>query len=132
MRRHRLTAATFLCAACIVMAGPVLAQTACTNLNSASLALDGGAAVLGIQAQDIAAGAIPSAPFLPAFCEVNAVISSNGNPGQSQIVVSVWMPEANWNHRFLGTGNGGFAGSISGGSLVLGLAEGYAVANTDM
>ena len=42
------------------------------------------------------------------------------------------MPEADWNQRFEGTGNGGFAGKISYGALAEGLRRGFAVANTDM
>ena len=42
------------------------------------------------------------------------------------------MPESGWNSRFEGTGNGGFAGGISWGSLAGELKRGFAVANTDM
>ena len=44
----------------------------------------------------------------------------------------MWLPESNWNHRYLGYGNGGFAGAISYSSLQLGITEGFASANTDM
>jgi feruloyl esterase len=59
-------------------------------------------------------------------------ISSTGNPTESQIAIEVWLPESGWNGRYLGTGNGGFAGAISTAALTGGLLEGYAVANTDM
>jgi len=56
----------------------------------------------------------------------------NPAPG-SHINVEIWLPEAgNWNARFLGLGNGGSAGSINPMSLAGPLAEGYAVATTDM
>ena len=42
------------------------------------------------------------------------------------------MPQAGWNQRLEGTGNGGFAGKISYGALAEGVKRGYAVANTDM
>ena len=42
------------------------------------------------------------------------------------------MPQSDWNQRFEGTGNGGFAGKISYNALAEGLRRGYAVANTDM
>ena len=42
------------------------------------------------------------------------------------------MPQSGWNERFEGTGNGGFAGTISYNALAEGLRRGYAVANTDM
>ena len=59
-------------------------------------------------------------------------ISSTGDASQSQILVEVWLPETGWNGRYLGTGNGGFAGAISATALAGGLLQGYAVANTDM
>ncbi|MDD6210259.1 MAG: tannase/feruloyl esterase family alpha/beta hydrolase [Bacteroidales bacterium] len=51
---------------------------------------------------------------------------------ESNIRIEVWMPEQGWNGRFLGTGNGGGAGSISYGIMAAGLKRGFAVANTDM
>lgn len=52
---------------------------------------------------------------------------------QSNITVVVCLPEPeNWNGNFLGTGNGGFAGSISEGALLGGVSRRYAVANTDL
>ena len=42
------------------------------------------------------------------------------------------MPQSDWNQRFEGTGNGGFAGKISYGVLAEGVRRDYAVANTDM
>jgi feruloyl esterase len=50
----------------------------------------------------------------------------------SDILVEIWMPRADWNQRLEGTGNGGFAGKMSYGALAEGLRHGYAVANTDM
>ena len=41
------------------------------------------------------------------------------------------MPEKGWNHRFLGAGNGGFAGSIYYGQLGDSLKHGFATAGTD-
>jgi feruloyl esterase len=53
----------------------------------------------------------------------------------SEIKFEVWMPTANWNGKFQGIGNGGFAGSISyagaAGGLAGALARGYATASTD-
>ena len=101
--------------------------------------------VVGVTATDVAPGALNAGS--PAVCEVGLVIASNGNPADSQIQVAVLLPVGTegdndqnaWNGRFLGTGNGGFAGSISDGTLVLGLVPAYAVtgktyvvANTDM
>jgi pimeloyl-ACP methyl ester carboxylesterase len=66
---------------------------------------------------------------LPAFCRVSATLKPSAD---SDIRVEIWMPQSNWNKRFEGTGNGGFAGNISYGALAEGLRRGYAVANTDM
>ncbi|MEO8755538.1 MAG: tannase/feruloyl esterase family alpha/beta hydrolase [Casimicrobiaceae bacterium] len=41
------------------------------------------------------------------------------------------MPEAGWNRKLLGLGNGGWAGNISVQALAGGLARGYAVTTTD-
>jgi feruloyl esterase len=66
---------------------------------------------------------------LPAFCRVTATVKPSAD---SDILVEIWMPRADWNQRLEGTGNGGFAGKISYGALAEGLKRGYAVANTDM
>jgi feruloyl esterase len=66
---------------------------------------------------------------LPAFCRVVAALHPVAD---SDIRVEVWLPVTGWNGRALGTGNGGFAGSISYGALADGLRNGNAVANTDM
>ena len=65
---------------------------------------------------------------LPPFCRVAATLTPTSD---SNIRVEVWMPE-DWNGKFLGTGNGGLAGSIQYAPLAAGLKRGYAVANTDM
>jgi hypothetical protein len=65
---------------------------------------------------------------LPAFCRVAGVIAPTPD---SHIEFEVWMPAANWNHKFQGSGNGGFAGAISYGSLAGSIQHGYAGASTD-
>lgn len=90
-------------------------------------------------AQSVAAGAFTpptgsAAPYkdLPAFCRVAGVIKPTSD---SEIKFEVWLPAANWNGKFHGIGNGGFAGSISyggpAGGLSGALARGYAAASTD-
>jgi Tannase and feruloyl esterase len=86
-------------------------------------------------AQSVSTGAFtPSsgsaAPYkdLPAFCRIAGVISPTTD---SEIKFEVWMPAANWNGKFQGIGNGGFAGSISYDGLAGALARGYASASTD-
>ena len=53
------------------------------------------------------------------------------NSARRMVKFEVWLPGANWNGKFHGIGNGGFAGSISYGGLAGALARGYATASTD-
>lgn len=66
---------------------------------------------------------------LPAFCRVAATLSPVAD---SSIRIEVWMPVTGWNGRYLGTGNGGFAGRLVNRALASGLRGGYATASTDM
>lgn len=65
---------------------------------------------------------------LPSFCRVAMVIAPSSD---SDIVTEVWLPTT-WNGRLLGTGNGGFAGSITYNVLASAIQGGYVGANTDM
>ena len=57
---------------------------------------------------------------LPAFCRISA---TTGLDRHSNILVELWLPQREaWNSKLLGTGNGGFAGTISFGSLAGGLS----------
>jgi len=63
----------------------------------------------------------------PAYCR----ISGSAHPtSDSDIRFEVWIPE-NWNGRYVQYGNGGFAGVIPERGMLLGIAQGYAVAGTD-
>jgi hypothetical protein len=99
-------------------------------------------------AQTVAAGQFmpPEAPAnpadaaeyrkLPAFCRVVGAIRPSRD---SNIEFEVWMPMSGWNGRYLGVGNGGFAGSINynarGTGNAPGMAQalenGYATSSTD-
>jgi len=66
---------------------------------------------------------------LPEFCRVAGVIQPSPD---SHIEFEVWMPLASaWNGRYLGVGNGGFAGSITYPALAAAVKDGYAVSSTD-
>src|SRR6266550_4727575 len=65
---------------------------------------------------------------LPAFCRVEATVRPSGD---SHIQVEVWLPATAWNGKFLGVGNGGFAGSLSYFRLGEAVNSGYAGASTD-
>src|SRR5579862_6585359 len=63
------------------------------------------------------AASIPAGNFQPpegppihaanAFCRVALTIKPSAD---SAIAVEVWLPASNWNGKFQGVGNGGFAG----------------------
>jgi tannase/feruloyl esterase len=65
---------------------------------------------------------------LPAFCRVAGVIRPTSD---SYIRFEVWLPASSWNQKFLGVGNGGFAGSINYNAMAGDLRRGYATAATD-
>lgn len=65
---------------------------------------------------------------LPPFCRVALSLHPSSD---SDIRVEVWLPAGNWNQKFLGVGNGGYAGSISYGGLAEAIRNGYATASTD-
>ena len=65
---------------------------------------------------------------LPPFCRVAGVIAPTS---ESQILFEVWLPIDNWNGKFAGVGNGGWAGTISFGPLAEQLRRGYATASTN-
>lgn len=88
-------------------------------------------------AQLVGAGALqlPPGPFgavdatrLPAFCRVQGSLHPTSD---SDIKFELWMPEANWNHRYVQLGNGGLAGQINLMAMMATLADGNATAATD-
>jgi len=67
-------------------------------------------------------------PAVAAFCRV----VGSGRPSRdSDIRFEVWLPEADWNGRLWGVGNGNFAGSIEYEDLASRVAAGYAAVATD-
>jgi feruloyl esterase len=65
---------------------------------------------------------------LPPFCRVVAVARLSPD---SRISIEVWLPATRWNRRYLGVGNGSYAGSINYYRLGESLARGYATSSTD-
>ena len=118
-----------------VGSAPHVKASTCSELSELKLS---GARV--VSAKDFAAGAFlppgldrskPEAATyekLPAFCRV--IVEAEPVP-QSTIPIEVWMPLAGWNGRFLGKGNGGFAGSFDYRGMAVALSAGYATAATD-
>jgi feruloyl esterase len=78
------------------------------------------------------AGGPPAPPDaysrLPAFCRVAGTTRPTAD---SDIRFEVWMPASNWNGKYVGVGNGVWAGSITYFSMVEPLSMGYATAATD-
>lgn len=74
----------------------------------------------------------PGAPAaelaLPAHCRIAAVLSPSSD---SEIHMELWLPATDWNNRFEGVGNGGWAGNVTFGGMAQALKEGYATASTD-
>jgi feruloyl esterase len=66
--------------------------------------------------------------ILPAFCRVQVVARPSSD---SEIRIEVWLPAAGWNRRYLGAGNGSYAGSINYYRLGESLHSGYATSSTD-
>jgi hypothetical protein len=116
--------------ACAAPASPEAAR--CENLHS--LTLDH-AALVSVRA--VSAGryflwqtAFIGIPFfkVPASCRITAVSTPSSD---SKINIEIWLPLNQWNGKFQGLGNGGFAGAIDRMGLALALQKGYAVASTD-
>jgi feruloyl esterase len=78
------------------------------------------------------AGGPPAPPGsyskLPAFCRVAGTIRPTAD---SDIRFEVWLPASNWNGKYVGVGNGVWAGSITHFSMVEPLSMGYATSATD-
>jgi len=65
----------------------------------------------------------------PAFCRVMAVARPVAG---SEIHVEVWLPAAGaWNDKLLGTGNGGYSGTLGYADMESALRKGYAAAGSD-
>ena len=65
---------------------------------------------------------------LPPFCRVTGEIRPTSD---SHIAFELWMPLENWNGKFAGVGNGGWAGVISYAALAAELRRGYATVSTN-
>ncbi len=115
-----------LLAALLVL--PVLRGASCESL--ANIPLPNTSVTI---AQTVSAGTF-TPPYggplekLPEFCRVAAVSKPTSD---SYIRFEVWLPASGWNGKFLGVGNGGFAGSIDYSALGRIIKRGYVTAATD-
>src|SRR5438477_436037 len=117
----------------LTMSSTSASATPCTNLQSLQLEHTTiNSATDNMSGVFVVPGSNPPQTLtgLPAFCRVTATLTPTSD---SAIKIEVWLPESNtWNGRFLGTGGGGFQGVITYSELALGLASGYASANSDL
>ncbi len=103
--------------------------------------------VLSVTATDVPANGLSGTEPTPPLCSASLTVSSNGDATQSQIGIRILLPEgapgthakSAWNGRFLGTGNGGLAGSVATGNMLDAISPAYvatgktfAAANTDL
>jgi Tannase and feruloyl esterase len=82
-------------------------------------------------AQSYAAGAVVSGTTVApvGLCRVAGTVKPGIN---SNIHFEVWIPsDGSWNGKYQQIGNGGFAGSISAGTIANAVSRGYATAGTD-
>jgi feruloyl esterase len=88
----------------------------------------GAAPRVGPQPAGVRGGGPPA--NIPAHCRVQLVLKPTDD---SLINMELWLPTQNWNGKFVGVGNGGFAGSIQGlmFDMPQALRLGYATAGTD-
>ncbi|TIX49587.1 tannase/feruloyl esterase family alpha/beta hydrolase [Alteraurantiacibacter aquimixticola] len=122
--------------AALVLSAPAMA--ACEDL--AAMDLDGGTIT---SAEVVAAGAfeapatgfgpppgVAASPFadVPQFCRVRITLTPSDD---SDIKSEVWLPLSGWNGKYVGVGNGIWAGSISYAEMGRNLARNYATAATD-
>ena len=107
------------------------------SITSATMVPEGPApARNGGPARGGAAAGAPAAParppaMIPAHCRLQIVLKPSAD---SLINMEMWLPPAGqWNGKFMGVGNGGFAGSIQGltNEMPQALRLGYATAGTD-
>jgi hypothetical protein len=70
----------------------------------------------------------PGTKSMPEICRVQGVLTPSSD---SHIEFEVWLPTAGWNGKYLGTGNGGYAGGINYFDMMRSVRNGYATSSTD-
>src|SRR5450755_2425122 len=121
----RLILVVLAFAACVKLAPA--AQT-CESLAKLDLPATSIATAESVAAGKFNAPGGKAMPNLPAFCRVAGILKPSSD---SDIKFEVWMPASNWNGKFQGVGNGGFAGAIGYDQMRNAVAHNYATAGTD-
>ena len=130
MLRSCLAGGTAGVAALVAATATPAAATPCTNLQSVPFeqtTITSATDNTSGQFTDPGTGQVITG--LPPFCRVTAVLTPTSD---SAIQIEAWLPETTWNGRFLGTGGGGFQGTITFTSLASGIQGGFASVNTDL
>lgn len=114
----------------LIASGNTLAATtnSCEKLSALVLAHAEIAVATTVQAGTFTPPYGDALEKMPAFCRVAGVLKPSGD---SYIRFEVWLPASGWNEKFLGVGNGGFAGQIDYEGMAGALKRGYATAATD-
>src|SRR5437899_403270 len=119
----------------VLLGAAVTAATPCENLASLRLADTTITSAVVVPegpppARTGARGGGAAPANIPAHCRVQIVLKPTSD---SLINMELWLPTENWNGKFMGVGNGGFAGSIQGltNEMPQALRLGYATAGTD-
>ena len=134
MTLHRWALAATAGAGALIAASAAQAST-CEDLAAKAIP---GATITSAKAYaqgdgvEIGVFGIPPLPTMKAFCRVEATLKPTP---RSNVKVEVWLPAAaEWNGRFMATGNGGYGGSLGQPRLAMrpALHRGYVTAGTDM
>src|SRR5271170_4530223 len=119
-----MTFRTILAITALFAAYPSWAQQSCEALTTTSIP---GLTITSAASVPAGSFTLPGGPpatvQMPAFCRVAATVGK-------EVRIELWMPQQ-WNHKLLGVGNGGMAGSISFTAMVKPLQQGYATSSTD-
>lgn len=105
-----------------VWAQPAAIQPACEILSGLKLPHTRILTAANAPAQSIASIDVP------ARCVVKLVSSPARD---SEILIEVWLPLADWNGKYLQVGNGGWSGVVPTAALASAVRRGYAAAGTD-
>jgi feruloyl esterase len=131
MKKWIVLLGILFCAGHWIFAETVDPKQSCADLTKLALdhtemvsatPIDAGALALADQKPD------PMFKAMPAFCRVVAVARPTAD---SNIKIEVWLPLSGWNGKFVGVGNGGFAGSIYYHQLGVAVRSGFASGATD-
>ena len=137
MRKLAMGLLVGMCAAGVCAPGAALAQTVASGAQAcAAIAKLSVPQTEIVQAAVVDAGALdlheehpdPLFKKLPAICRVVAIARPSAD---SNIKIEVWLPLAGWNGKFMGAGNGGFAGSIGYEGMAGSVLTGFATGGTD-